>query len=330
MVKFKLWNRLVKSSSPNPPRSSSDYSLLKDEISSESVVASTSTSSSNIASENPRPSQLASILIDDFACICCFQILKSPVTLECGHSFCQLCLAKCYLAGSSNTCPTCRYEWKTLPKINRNLESCIEKLVKFEQSRSPTSLDQHYSKAITSNSIEDDRTMSEFRRKCADNRISSLEIATTNTSRLNANQNTRPVHTNAQFMPVYHQANAINNAINNAIGNLIVNFVQFLIRSFVEFLARALMFLVFAFIVGALVGTLIIVIGLLWNSSRKSTVIDLSSNIDQLRVKYQKKVEDWSPAETQEWFFQLGPWATKIATAAHEKKISTNYLNSLA
>jgi hypothetical protein len=332
MAKFKLWEKLVRLSQGSTSRS--DYSLLSDEIipegGSSMIATSSSISSANISSpvenSSSSSSQLLNILMGDFACVCCFQILKSPVTLECGHSFCELCLAKWYLTGSSNTCPTCRYEWKTLPRINRNLKSCIEKLVKFEQSRSPNSLDQHYTKVKSADSIEINRTLAQFKAKCAENRISSLEMASSvNTGRPNQNQNTRP---NANFVfrpaPVNFDANVLN--FNNFLGTFIANIVRLMIVSFVQVFVRGLMFLVFAFIVGAFVGSLIGLAGLIWSSAQKTTVVDMSSNIDQLRVKYQKRVEDWTPGETQEWFFQLGPWATNIAIVSQSKHLSKKLL----
>jgi hypothetical protein len=110
--------------------------------------------------------QLINILLDEFNCVCCFNILKRPVTLQCGHSFCQLCLAKWYLAGSASTCPCCRFSWTRVPQVNLRLESSINTLVKYEQARSSSSLSQFYSTSDIE-SADEKFTLDKFRTKFA-------------------------------------------------------------------------------------------------------------------------------------------------------------------
>ena len=63
---------------------------------------------------------------DDFLCTVCAQLLIDPVTLQCGHSFCQLCLAqtwksKGYASPLALQCPVCRQPWKSFSGVNIQL-----------------------------------------------------------------------------------------------------------------------------------------------------------------------------------------------------------------
>ena len=59
-------------------------------------------------------------------CVVCAQALIDPVALNCGHSFCQLCLANMWSnKGRPHPlqlkCPACQQPWKILPAINIQL-----------------------------------------------------------------------------------------------------------------------------------------------------------------------------------------------------------------
>ena len=61
-------------------------------------------------------------ILDDFTCAICAQMLIDPMTLHCGHSFCQLCLASMWQQHPSKLlCPVCRQPWRNLPGINIQL-----------------------------------------------------------------------------------------------------------------------------------------------------------------------------------------------------------------
>lgn len=65
-------------------------------------------------------------ILDDFTCIICAQALVDPMTLHCGHSFCQLCLAGVWASRHRAhplylQCPVCRQSWKNFPAINIQL-----------------------------------------------------------------------------------------------------------------------------------------------------------------------------------------------------------------
>lgn len=61
---------------------------------------------------------------DVMSCGVCFQLLLDPVTLNCGHSFCLVCLAQLWNVSrnSSLLCPMCRQPWAEpggrLPSVN--------------------------------------------------------------------------------------------------------------------------------------------------------------------------------------------------------------------
>ena len=63
---------------------------------------------------------------EDFTCAICAQMLVDPLTLHCGHSFCQLCLAAMWAAKHKPNpmtlqCPVCRQPWRNLPGVNIQL-----------------------------------------------------------------------------------------------------------------------------------------------------------------------------------------------------------------
>lgn len=65
-------------------------------------------------------------IMDEFTCVICAQALIDPMTLNCGHSFCQLCLAAMWATKQRANplhlhCPVCRQPWKTLPAVNIHL-----------------------------------------------------------------------------------------------------------------------------------------------------------------------------------------------------------------
>ena len=62
----------------------------------------------------------------DFTCSVCSDILLDPVSLHCGHTFCQLCLAGVWqssgrLPAARLVCPVCRLPWRNFPGVNITL-----------------------------------------------------------------------------------------------------------------------------------------------------------------------------------------------------------------
>uniref|UniRef100_A0A8C5QZR0 Uncharacterized protein n=1 Tax=Leptobrachium leishanense TaxID=445787 RepID=A0A8C5QZR0_9ANUR len=70
------------------------------------------------------PATMASAdLRDELNCSICLNIYTDPVTLKCGHNFCKLCIGNVLDNQKESgiySCPECRAEYRTRPKLQRN------------------------------------------------------------------------------------------------------------------------------------------------------------------------------------------------------------------
>ena len=59
----------------------------------------------------------------DCVCTICYELLVDPVTFHCGHTFCQLCVAKVRRNGvlASFPCPLCKELCQNVPSVNIQL-----------------------------------------------------------------------------------------------------------------------------------------------------------------------------------------------------------------
>ncbi|XP_073720513.1 tripartite motif-containing protein 16-like [Misgurnus anguillicaudatus] len=65
-----------------------------------------------------------SVSEDQFICSICLDLLKDPVTIPCGHSYCMSCITNCWNQDDQKrnySCPQCRQTFNTRPDLYKNV-----------------------------------------------------------------------------------------------------------------------------------------------------------------------------------------------------------------
>lgn len=79
---------------------------------------------------------------DSLSCSICLDVLKKPVTLHCGHSYCIDCLNNFWDLGDQRgayRCPQCRHTFTSRPVLNKNtvLADLIVRMAETERDSPP-------------------------------------------------------------------------------------------------------------------------------------------------------------------------------------------------
>ncbi|KAL1006867.1 hypothetical protein UPYG_G00078270 [Umbra pygmaea] len=87
------------------------------------------------------------VLLDQekFCCSVCLDLLKEPVTIPCGHTYCRSCIEGCWDQDNLKgvySCPQCRQAFTQKPDLRNNnmLSEVVEKLKKTGLQGAPTAL----------------------------------------------------------------------------------------------------------------------------------------------------------------------------------------------
>uniref|UniRef100_A0A673J173 RING-type domain-containing protein n=1 Tax=Sinocyclocheilus rhinocerous TaxID=307959 RepID=A0A673J173_9TELE len=76
----------------------------------------------------------ARVFQDELMCSVCLDLLKDPVTIQCGHSYCKSCIKNCWDHKRVYSCPQCRQTFSPRPALFKNVVFA-EMLEKLKQTK---------------------------------------------------------------------------------------------------------------------------------------------------------------------------------------------------
>ena len=100
-----------------------------------------------------KESKSGKMAIEAPSCAVCLDLPLDPVTLSCGHSFCEICLAQVWVnerfrSSQQLKCPMCQKRWKCYPAVDIVLRDMIEQAFPEEVTHRRASLTPEQQKLL--------------------------------------------------------------------------------------------------------------------------------------------------------------------------------------